>query len=73
MTDTILSQNEEELCWSLYLAAVSNPVVEVGSFDEFMKNSKPKKTSRQIKRVDLKTQVMKAEKMLSGFIPPSRG
>lgn len=71
MTKTILSQNEEDKCWSLYLAAVSNPMAEVGSFDEFMKNSKPKKNSLQIKRVDLKTQVMKAEKLLSGFIPPS--
>lgn len=70
VTDTILSQSEEDRCWSLYLAIVSNPFAEAGSFDDFMKKNKPKKAKPQIKKFDSKMQVMKAQKILSGFKPP---
>ena len=69
MTDTILSQSEEEKCWSLYLAVVSNPFAEAGSFDDFMKKNKQKKAEPQIKKFDSKMQIMKAQKILSVFKP----
>lgn len=73
MTDTILSQSEEEKCWALYLAVVSNPFAESVSFDEFMKRTKPKKAEAEIKSFtknsQLKGQVLKATKVLNGFKP----
>lgn len=75
MTDTILSQNEEDKCWSLYLAAVSNPAVEVGTFVEFMKRINPQQREKAVKkpivRFDAKAQIRKAEKILKNFKPPN--
>lgn len=76
MTDTILSQSEEEKCWSLYLAVVSNPFAEAVSFDEFMKKTKPKKAKADLKnftkKSEIEKQVFKATKILSGFKPPQK-
>lgn len=75
MTDTILSQNEEDKCWSLYLAAVSNPASEVGSFADFMNRIKPVNIKQLVKkpvaRFDSKSQIIKAEKILKNFKPPN--
>ena len=73
VTGTILSQSEEERCWLLYLAVVSNPFAEPVSFDEFMKRMKPENTKAKIgsftKTSQVEKQVLKAAKILKGFKP----
>lgn len=76
----ILSQYDEDLCWSLYCAYASNPLAELGSFEEFLNkyrtsaqtrnkdNAEPGMNSQQMKR-----QLDNATAILSGFKPPMKG
>lgn len=74
---TILSQNDEDRCWSLYLASVSNPLTEEITFNDFLKKlrtpvSKVQKEVEQgLNDKQMKAQLEKATKLLNGFIPPS--
>lgn len=76
----ILSQYDEDLCWSLYCAYASNPLAELGSFEEFLNkyrtstqtrnkdNAEPGMNNQQMKR-----QLDNATAILSGFKPPMKG
>ena len=79
---TILNQNEEKKCWSLYLACVANPFSEYQSqsFEEFMSKLKApaaRNISREVElglnKVQMQKQVNNAAKVLSEFVPPMKG
>lgn len=74
---TILSQYDEDRCWSLYLASVSNPFTEEMTFDDFLKKTRTpvskvqKEVEQGLNEKQMEVQLEKATKLLSGFIPPS--
>ena len=76
---TILNQHDEELCWSLYLASVANPLSDTGSFDDFLKKykapaiQKKPKTEQGVNNRQIQKQLDRAEKLLAGFAPPVKG
>lgn len=56
---------------------VSNPFAETVSFEEFKNKIKPKKKAKRemkafTKNSQIKEQVLKAAKILSGFKPPNK-
>lgn len=82
MTNTILSQYDEDKCWSLYLSCLANPFSEQQSqtFKEFMNSfeskNEPVKTGTPRKIGLTKSEVLKqvdeANKILDGFTPPEK-
>lgn len=79
--NTILSQQDEEKCWSLYLSCVANPFSEEITFEDFLKKygtktepteQKLNKKGNKPKKMNLQQQVLKAEKLLNGFVPPGK-
>lgn len=72
---TILSQYDEDMSWSLYCAFVANSFSNVGSFDDFLKNCKtPVEQNEQVMNgQQIRKQLDKADKLLSGFVPPAEG
>lgn len=78
----ILKRYDEEQCWSLYLSCVSNPFAEDISFEDFLKKygtktgpveqGLNKKANKPGKTLNLQNQVLDAEKVLKGFVPPER-
>ncbi len=76
--NTILSQQDEDKCWSLYLACIANPLTEEVTFEDFLKKCtkkrpEPAKQDKQKKKQDPKKQVLAAERLLKSFIPPKKG
>lgn len=77
----ILSQYDEDLCWSLYCAYASNPLAELGSFEEFLNKYKTKSTKTEtetktepgMNSQQMKRQLDNATAILSGFKPPMKG
>lgn len=79
MTNTILNQHDEDMCWSLYCASAANPLSDTGSFEEFLKKFKTSTTkdNRQygegVDNGQMEKQLNKADEMLKGFAPPIKG
>lgn len=78
----ILEKNVEEQQWNLYCAISANALADdIGSFDEFRNklnhptNAVPtvEQTEPTLNRSQMDLQVEKANKLLSGFIPPMKG
>ena len=68
------------MCWSLYLATVSNPIIEAMSFDEFLQKLNEEKGSvnnehgvNGMNKKQLDGQLERAQSMLNGFVPPLKG
>ncbi len=76
--ERILQQEDEERCWSLYLATVSNPFAEAMSFEQFRGKYGTKKTEEKprkgketgMREPEIRRQVQRAEGVLKGFVPP---
>lgn len=79
MAGMILNQHDEDMCWSLYLACVANPLSDAGSFDDFMKKYKhpakenEPKAEQGMNNRQMQKQLEKAGRVLSGFTPPMKG
>lgn len=76
----ILSRYDEDLCWSLYCAYASNPLAELGSFEEFLSKYHTSTQTRNKDNAELgmnsqqmKRQLDNATAILSGFKPPMKG
>lgn len=73
----IFEQYQEETEWALYCSLVSNAFAEnLGSFEDFRKTfgKHPEPRNKQSdKELNVKLEVDKATKILSGFVPPKGG
>lgn len=79
---TVLKQDNEDKQWDLYCAITANPLADdVGNFEEFKqrfmgtapKVEKTEQTEPTMNNAQIKLQVEKANKILNGFVPPSKG
>ena len=68
---TILSQNDEDMCWTLYFASVANSLSNAGSFEDFLKKSKTpiEQNEQELSSRQIQKQLDKADQLLSGFTP----
>lgn len=77
--NTIINQDDDDKCWSLYLAHTANAFAEGMSYEEFIKDLKgdAPKITKEKKPVNTKKQtnmaVKRAEKILAGFNPEGGG
>lgn len=77
----ILEKDEEEKQWDVYCAITANAFADdIGSFDEFrsrMNQTESVPTVEQnepiMNKSQMNLQVEKANKILSGFVPPMKG
>lgn len=74
-----MGQENEDKLWNLYCAITANAFADkVGSFEDFKQRtmSTPQKHERsepETGKVQIKKQIEKANKILSGFAPPAKG
>ena len=72
---TILSQHDEDMCWSLYCASVANSFSNAGSFEDFLKRSKApiEQNEQELSGSQIQEQLDKADKLLNSFTPSVKG
>lgn len=63
------------MCWSLYCASVANSFSNAGSFEDFLKKCKTpvERNEQELNSIQIKKQLDKADRLLSGFVPPVKG
>lgn len=75
-------QDNEDMQWDLYCAITANPFADdVGNFEEFkrrisgtpQKNRRTEQTELTLNNAQIDLQLKKANIILNGFIPPSKG
>lgn len=77
--NAILSQHDEDRCWSLYLSTVANPFSETTTFEEFLKKARTpvqnssKEIEQSLNEKQMEKQLEKATKLLNGFVPMTGG
>lgn len=70
-----MSQYDEDMCWSLYCASVADSFSDTGSFEDFLKKLKTptERNGQELDSKQIQKQLDNADKLLSGFVPPTKG